>query len=307
MIRTSNWALSAILFSLLFTLAAGCGVTEANLAAECGDACSDAGDNDSSSDTDVNDGDADNDGYNRFDSVGRVVDCNDDDPDVHPGATEIDNGVDDDCDGEVDEGFEDDNVPGDGDGDGFPANPDDIEETVYDCDDTDDQIYPGAPEVCGDDVDNDCDGEVDENCSDDDGDVIVTADFPDNSQLALAVQVYYDESDLGEWWEDGPGEWDVANDEAAQVTLSGSNFEFDNACGLRLNVTVGSPGYDWLCYGNTYQGSAVIRPYAEVTVNWRGTTYDESDFVTWSPGNNPSLGCSAVLVVVNDQACQVIQ
>jgi len=35
----------------------------------------------------------------------------------------------------------------------------------YDCNDNDPAINPGASEVCGDLVDNDCDGQVDENCS----------------------------------------------------------------------------------------------------------------------------------------------
>ena len=48
----------------------------------------------------------------------------------------------------------------DGDGDGF---------TVIlgeDCDDAESTTYPGAPERCDDDVDNDCDGEVNESCDD---------------------------------------------------------------------------------------------------------------------------------------------
>jgi len=87
-------------------------------------------------------------------------DCHDFDGSVYPGATETADGVDDDCDSEVDEQT----VWFDDDGDGFT-------EVGGDCDDADPAVNPAAIEVC-DPADNDCDGSVDEDteCADDDGD-----------------------------------------------------------------------------------------------------------------------------------------
>jgi hypothetical protein len=75
-------------------------------------------------------------------------DCNDADPDVHPGASERCNGEDDDCDGVVpaDEA--------DADLDGFRI-------CNGDCDDNEANNYPGNAEVC-DGQDNDCDTDIDE-------------------------------------------------------------------------------------------------------------------------------------------------
>ncbi len=86
-----------------------------------------------------------------------VTDCDDTNPNIYTGATEVCNGVDDDCDGLIDEGL---NCDSDGDGD-----PD-----ITDCDDTNPNIYTGAPEVCNG-VDDDCDGLIDEGAAcDSDGD-----------------------------------------------------------------------------------------------------------------------------------------
>jgi len=89
--------------------------------------------------------DADGDGFASPDCGG--TDCDDADPDVYPGAPEACNFVDDDCDGDVDEGF-------DADGDGWTTCGGDCNDTLFD-------VNPDAAEVC-DQLDNDCDGDVDE-------------------------------------------------------------------------------------------------------------------------------------------------
>ena len=99
--------------------------------------------------------DEDGDGYTIAEG-----DCDDQDPYTYPGAPEIGDGVDNDCDGDVDEDLDD----GDEDGDGYS-------EADGDCDDDNAHVHPGADEVANH-LDDDCDGLVDEGTEvyDDDGD-----------------------------------------------------------------------------------------------------------------------------------------
>ena len=129
---------------------------------------------DADADTDV-DTDTDTDTDGDGDSYLASVDCDDNDASVHPGASEICNGKDDDCDELVDDADEDwDTTTGvvvypDSDGDGYgdqdAAGQPSCEVSpgtslsADDCRPEDATIHPGAPEVCLDLIDQDCDGE----------------------------------------------------------------------------------------------------------------------------------------------------
>jgi hypothetical protein len=105
--------------------------------------------------------------------VDNTEDCDDEDAAVNPDATEICDGIDNDCDGALDD--EDDSIDlstattyyADTDADGFGdaststeacTPPSGTVLDATDCDDTEATTYPGATEVTGDEVDQDCDG-----------------------------------------------------------------------------------------------------------------------------------------------------
>ena len=107
------------------------------------------------------------------DAADDIFDCDDADDEIHPDADEICDELDNDCDGDIDD-LDADRVGGavfyiDHDADGHGSmdytlaaceTPSGYTTSSDDCDDLSASTYPGAPEYC-DEIDNDCDGEID--------------------------------------------------------------------------------------------------------------------------------------------------
>ncbi len=122
--------------------------------------------------------DADGDGWLDIDeadcaTLGVDLDCDDDDPSIHPTATEVCDGLDQDCDDPGDGSGVDEDFDADGDGYYDATEPGCVAAwgSPSDCNDDDPLIAPGADEGC-DGIDSDCDGTLGGNEIDDDLDTV---------------------------------------------------------------------------------------------------------------------------------------
>jgi hypothetical protein len=108
-------------------------------------------------------------------AVENAEDCDDGDAAINPDATEVCDGVDNDCDEDVDDEDSDlDSSTGelfyvDSDGDGYGSSssttraceePSGFSDSSDDCDDDEADVNPGEDEICNDGLDNDCDGSL---------------------------------------------------------------------------------------------------------------------------------------------------
>ncbi len=218
-------------------------------------------------------GDIDNDGYSPAQG-----DCDDQDYTVNPGADESCNGVDDDCDGTVDnDPVDGDDYYTDGDGDGYGANTNTIKacskpngyvDAGGDCDDSDSLIHPGATETSWDGVDQDCDG-VDFNaaaCADYAVDNALswldggTANISPQSDTTLFVYQYelYGPYDY-DWYTGTYDEWLTLLFQENSYTItnvSGTQFDVTlnanlslNSSGAPFSLDFEGPGVDSNCEG----------------------------------------------------------
>jgi hypothetical protein len=202
-------------------------------------------------------------------------DCEDDNPDVNPGAREVCDAIDNDCDYGTDEGVGDEAPPdastwyADADGDGYGdadaatlacEAPEGYvgEGAGFDCADGDADSFPGAGERCDGD-DNDCDAAVDEDPTDGDawypdGD---SDGYGDEASVVIACE------DPGGYVTDG-GDCDDASEAvspgAAEVCGDGLDNDCDGTGGLCLAGSWSLDEADFALYGEaagTLAGSAV--------------------------------------------------
>ncbi len=180
-------------------------------------------------DTGVVPTDADGDGWFTPD------DCNDQDDAIHPDATEVCDGIDNDCNGIIDVNDAVDAVLyyQDGDGDGFGddsrtvsacSQPPGFVTSGDDCDDDDASTNPAAEEICNDGADNNCNG--------------------DSTECALAGDLSLD--DVGGIWSGAAGADKAGFVVAAAGDIDGDGYD---------DVIVGAPYSD---AGTSNAGAAYL-------------------------------------------------
>lgn len=203
-------------------------------------------------------------------------DCDDNDPTNNPGAQELCNDRDDNCNGEVDEGLPLVTYFLDNDGDGYGNATNFIQACRQlsgyvinsgDCDDDNPDINPDAPELC-DGLDNNCDGRNDE---------------------GLALVTYFLDND-------GDGHGDASNTIQACRMLPGYVLSSGDCDDDNPDINPDAPelcdGVDNDCNGTVDNGFTLI------------TFYQDADGDSYGDVNNPVYSCFQLMgTVLNADDC----
>ena len=207
--------------------------------------------------------DGDGDGYGTG-SACVQIDCDDGNSTINPGATEVCDADDNDCDGSIDEGF-------DLDGDTWTT-------CEGDCDDTDGTINPNAIESC-DFVDEDCDGAVDEGFDADiDGWTTCEGDCDDGSNLINPSQSDgcngVDNDCDGVVDDEAAGDSYEVNDSSAQAVVIATNNSTSTSY---ATFQYSTDNYDWYAIATTDDTDIICDEFnvsASMSSIPAGTDYD---------------------------------
>ena len=212
--------------------------------------------------------DDDSDGYTENEG-----DCNDNDPTVNPTAPEVENALDDNCNGVTDEGTN----AYDDDGDGFTEN-------QGDCNDTNGSIHPNATETCGNGMDDNCNGDQ-------------------NEENAINCTTYYRDSDGDGYGDTNLTEcWCQPGGTTGEFNVTNGNDCFDGNAAASpnqqsyFNTDRGDGSFDYNCDGTQTK---------EVTVagscdGWLSSVGDCTLNTAGWDGSAPACGATGNYLYDND-------